>query len=56
MLWSTTGGQVPTRSSIRTDKALAGPENDWVRLMIDAWGETGDGSRRPATRGPCRVP
>ncbi len=41
MLWSTTGGQVPTRSSIRTDKALAGPENDWVRLMIDAWGETG---------------
>jgi multiple sugar transport system substrate-binding protein len=40
-LWSTIGGQVPTRSSILKDKAFAGPENDWVRLMIDAWTQTG---------------
>lgn len=40
-LWSTTGGQIPTRSSILKDDAFKGSDRDWVRLMIDAWGETG---------------
>ena len=41
LLWSTVGGQVPTRTSVLNDKSFAGPENDWVRLMVAAWKETG---------------
>ncbi len=40
-LWATVGGQVPTRKSILDSPDFAGPQYDWVRLMIDAWGETG---------------
>jgi multiple sugar transport system substrate-binding protein len=40
-LWATVGGQVPTRKSILESAEFAGPDYNWVRLMIDAWGETG---------------
>lgn len=40
-LWSTVGGQIPTRTSVLKEASFAGPEYDWVRLMVDAWSETG---------------
>lgn len=40
-LWTTVGGQVPTRKSVLESPDFAGPQYDWVRLMVDAWGQTG---------------
>ncbi|WP_108660218.1 ABC transporter substrate-binding protein [Acuticoccus kandeliae] len=36
-LWSTVGGQVPTRRSLLEDDYFKKPENGWVSTMIDAW-------------------
>lgn len=36
-LWSTVGGQVPTRKSLLSDPFFSKPENRWVRTMIAAW-------------------
>ncbi len=40
-LWSTVGGQVPTRKlAARPTSSSQKPENDWVTTMIDAWSES----------------
>jgi len=36
-LWSTVGGQVPTRKSMLSDPFFAKPENAWVGTMVAAW-------------------
>lgn len=36
-LWSTVGGQVPSRKSLLSDPFFQQPENGWVKTMIDAW-------------------
>jgi multiple sugar transport system substrate-binding protein len=36
-LWSTVGGQVPSRKSLLSDSFFSQPENAWVKTMIDAW-------------------
>lgn len=36
-LWSTVGGQVPTRKSLLEDPYFQKPENAWVSAMVDAW-------------------
>ena len=36
-LWSTVGGQVPSRKSLLGDEYFQKPENSWVKTMIDAW-------------------
>ncbi len=36
-LWSTVGGQVPTRRSLLSDPFFKEPANQWVGTMIDAW-------------------
>lgn len=39
MLWSTVGGQVPTRRSLLDDPYFQEPANAWVSTMIDAWSQ-----------------
>jgi multiple sugar transport system substrate-binding protein len=36
-LWSTVGGQVPTRRSVLEDPFFAQPQNAWVQTMVQAW-------------------
>lgn len=38
-LWSTVGGQVPTRKSVLADPVFAQPQNEWVRFMVTQWSE-----------------
>lgn len=40
-LWTSVGGQVPSRKSVLDAPEFSGPEYGWVRMMIDAWGATG---------------
>ena len=38
-LWSKVGGQVPTRTSIFADPEFNTPEFDYMRTMVEAWGD-----------------
>ncbi len=36
-LWSTVGGQVPTRKSVLAEPVFKEPQNEWIQTMVAAW-------------------